>query len=35
LLLPIGRTAENALRTPAWNTYTRSDLYAEPPHPLD
>lgn len=35
LLLPLGRTAENAVNTPAWNTYTRSDLYAKPPHPLD
>lgn len=35
LLLPLGRTAGNAVHTPAWNTYTRSDLYAKPPHPLD
>lgn len=35
LLLPLGRTAENAVHTPAWNTYTRSDMYAKPPHPLD
>lgn len=35
LLLPLGRTAENAVHTPAWTTYTRSDLYAKPPHPLD
>ena len=35
LLLPMGRTADNAVHTPAWNTYTRSDLYAKPPHPLD
>lgn len=35
LLLPLGRTAESAVHTPAWNTYTRSDLYAKPPHPLD
>ncbi|EOW6411081.1 conjugal transfer protein [Cronobacter sakazakii] len=35
LLLPLGRNAENALNTPAWNTYIRSDLYAHPPHPLD
>lgn len=35
LLLPLGRTAENAVNTPAWNTYSRSDLYAKPPHPLD
>lgn len=35
LLLPLGRTAENAAHTPAWSTYTRSDLYAKPPHPLD
>lgn len=35
LLLPLGRTAESAVNTPAWNTYTRSDLYAKPPHPLD
>ncbi|ELD2083771.1 conjugal transfer protein [Enterobacter hormaechei] len=35
LLLPLGRTAENAVNTPAWSTYTRSDLYAKPPHPLD
>lgn len=35
LLLPLGRTAGNAVHTPAWTTYTRSDLYAKPPHPLD
>lgn len=35
LLLPLDRTPENAIHTPAWNTYTRSDLYAKPPHPLD
>ncbi|QLH64511.1 hypothetical protein [Serratia symbiotica] len=35
LLLPEGRTAENAVQTPCWQTYTRSDLYAKPPHPLD
>jgi hypothetical protein len=35
LLLPLGRTADNAVHTPAWNTYIRSDLYAKPPHPLD
>lgn len=35
LLLPLGRTAESALHTTAWSTYTRSDLYAKPPHPLD
>lgn len=35
LLLPLGRTAESAVHTPAWNTYTRSDFYAKPPHPLD
>lgn len=35
LLLPLGRTAANAVHTPAWSTYTRSDLYAKPPHPLD
>ena len=35
LLLPLGRTPENAVHTPAWITYTRSDLYAKPPHPLD
>lgn len=35
LLLPLGRTADNAVHTPAWSTYTRSDLYAKPPHPLD
>ncbi|HBH6890075.1 TPA: conjugal transfer protein [Serratia marcescens] len=35
LLLPLGRTAASAVHTPAWNTYTRSDLYAKPPHPLD
>ncbi|MEN4559503.1 conjugal transfer protein [Pantoea agglomerans] len=35
LLLPLGRTAESAVNTPAWNTYIRSDLYAKPPHPLD
>lgn len=35
LLLPMGRTAESAVHTPAWTTYTRSDLYAQPPHPLD
>lgn len=35
LLLPVGRTAANAMRTPSWNTYSRSDLYAKPPHPLD
>lgn len=35
LLLPLGRTAESAVHTPAWNTYIRSDLYAKPPHPLD
>lgn len=35
LLLPLGRTAENAVHTPAWKTYIRSDLYAKPPHPLD
>lgn len=35
LLLPLGRTAETAVHTPAWNTYTRSDMYAKPPHPLD
>lgn len=34
LLLPLGRTAENAVNTPAWNNYIRSDLYAKPPHPL-
>lgn len=35
LLLPLGRTADSAVHTPAWATYTRSDLYAKPPHPLD
>lgn len=35
LLLPLGRTAETAVHTPCWSTYTRSDLYAKPPHPLD
>ncbi|WP_336732236.1 conjugal transfer protein [Pantoea ananatis] len=35
LLLPLGRTAESAVHTPAWNTYTRSNLYAKPHHPLD
>lgn len=35
LLLPRGRTAETAVLTPCWSTYTRSDLYAKPPHPLD
>lgn len=35
LLLPVGRTVDNAVSTPAWSTYTRSDLYAKPPHPLD
>jgi len=35
LLLPMGRTTASAVHTPAWNTYTRSDLYAKPPHPLD
>lgn len=35
LLLPLGRTADNATHTPAWSTYTRSDLYAKPPNPLD
>lgn len=35
LLMPLGRTVKNAVSTPAWNTYTRSDLYAKPPHPLD
>lgn len=35
LLLPLGRTSESAMHTPAWNTYIRSDLYAKPPHPLD
>lgn len=35
LLLPLGRTVDNAVHTPSWNTYTRSDLYAKPPHPLD
>jgi hypothetical protein len=35
LLLPLGRTAETAVHTPAWNSYIRSDLYAQPPHPLD
>ncbi len=35
LLLPLGRTAESAVHSPAWKTYTRSDLYAKPPHPLD
>ncbi|WP_099319817.1 conjugal transfer protein [Erwinia amylovora] len=35
LLLPMGRTAESAVHTPSWNTYTRSDLYAKPPRPLD
>lgn len=35
LLLPMGRTAESAVHTPSWNTYTRSDLYAKPPCPLD
>ncbi|MBS0883180.1 conjugal transfer protein [Pantoea sp. JGM49] len=35
LLLPLGRTAESAVHTPAWKTYTRSDLYAKPPRPLD
>lgn len=35
LLLPLERTAESAVHTPAWTTYTRSDLYAKPPHPLD
>lgn len=35
LLLPAGRTADNAVHTPAWNTYIRSELYAKPPHPLD
>jgi len=35
LLLPLGRTAETAVHTPAWNSYIRSDLYAKPPHPLD
>ncbi|WP_168403358.1 conjugal transfer protein [Erwinia amylovora] len=35
LLLPLGRTADNAVHTPAWNTYIRSDMYAKPPHPLD
>lgn len=34
LLLPLGRTAESAVHTPSWNTYTRSNLYAKPPHPL-
>lgn len=35
LLLPIGCTAETAVLTPCWSTYSRSDLYAKPPHPLD
>lgn len=35
LLLPLGRTAENALHTPSWGTYTRSDLYAKPSDSLD
>lgn len=35
LLLPLGRSAETAVHTPAWNSYIRSDLYAKPPHPLD
>lgn len=35
LLLPLGRTAENAVSTPAWTTYIRSDLYAKPLHQLD
>ncbi|MDK9605880.1 conjugal transfer protein [Lelliottia wanjuensis] len=35
LLLPIGRTAENAVHTPSWGSYSRSDLYAKPPRPLD
>lgn len=35
LLLPLGRNADSVLHTPAWSTYTRSDLYAKPPHPLD
>lgn len=35
LLLPVGRTVKNVMNTPAWDTYTRSDLYAKPPHPLD
>lgn len=34
LLLPVGRTADSAIHTPCWATYTRSDLYAKPPHPL-
>jgi hypothetical protein len=34
LLLPVGRTAERAVNTPCWGTYTRSDIYAKPPHPL-
>ncbi|MEQ9927991.1 conjugal transfer protein [Pectobacterium parvum] len=35
LLLPMERTIDNVMHTPAWNTYTRSDLYAKPPSPLD
>jgi hypothetical protein len=30
LLLPSGKTAEAALTSRSWDTYTRSDLYAEP-----
>lgn len=30
LLLPTGKTVAAALASPSWDTYTRSDLYAEP-----
>ncbi|MBW5416259.1 conjugal transfer protein TraT [Pseudomonas sp. MAG002Y] len=33
LLLPAGKTAASALASRSWDTYTRSDFYAEP-HPL-
>lgn len=35
LLLPAGRRVETALHTPAWQTYSRSTLYAKSPDPLD
>ncbi|PWK94561.1 hypothetical protein C7431_11055 [Pantoea allii] len=35
LLLPVGRSVETALHTPAWQTYSRSTLYAKSPDPLD
>ncbi|MBU9819659.1 conjugal transfer protein [Rahnella sp. BCC 1045] len=35
VLLPAGKNPTAAVRTPCWGTYTRSNLYAKPPHPLD